>query len=41
MNIQEGEERNREEETNCKRLFKIEKKLRVDGGRWVRDGLDG
>ena len=24
-----------------KRLLMIEKKLRVDGGRWVEDGLDG
>jgi len=34
------EERERERETNHKRLLKIENKLRVDGGRWVVDGLD-
>ena len=27
--------------TSCKRLSKIENKLRVGGGRWVGDGLDG
>ena len=29
-----------EKETNHRRLM-IENKLRVDGGRWVGDGLDG
>ena len=39
MNIWEGGEE--ESETNHKRLLTIENKLRVDGGRWVGDGLDG
>ena len=38
MNIQEG---GKEKKTNHERLLKVEKKLGVDGGRWVGDGLDG
>ena len=30
-----------ERETNHKRLLTIESKLRIDGGRWGGDGLDG
>ena len=33
----QGEER----ETNHKRLLTIENKLKVAGGKWVADGLDG
>ena len=40
MNIWEGAGRG-DRETNHKRLLTIENKLRVDGGRWVGDGLDG
>ena len=41
MNIGEGEkEKKRERETSHKRLLTIENKLRVDGGRWVGDGLN-
>ena len=29
-----------DEHTNHKRLLTKENKLRVDGGRWVADGLD-
>ena len=39
MNI--GEEEKEERETNHKRLLMVENKLRVDGGRWVGDGLNG
>jgi len=28
-------------EANKEKLLKIENKLRVDGGKWVGDGLDG
>ena len=31
----------KEKEANHKKLLAIENKLRVDGGRWVGDGLDG
>ena len=31
----------RARETNHKRLLTMENKLRVDGDRWVADGLDG
>ena len=37
MNIWEGGKR---KEVNHKRLLMIENKLRVDGGRWMGDGLD-
>ena len=30
-----------ETERNHRRLLMIQNKLRVDGGRWVGDGLDG
>ena len=30
----------RERETNHKRYLTIENKLRVDGGRWIGDGLN-
>ena len=36
-----GREGKGERQTNHKRLLMIENKLRVDGGRWVGDGLDG
>ena len=36
-----GGERKRERETNHKRLLTLDNKLRVDGGRWMGDGLDG
>ena len=31
----------RERETSHKRLLTLGNKLTVDGGRWVRDGLEG
>ena len=31
----------KERESNHERLLAMENKLRVDGGRWVGDGLDG
>ena len=40
MNTGEGKGK-KERETNHMRLLIIENKLRVDGGRLVRDGLDG
>ena len=40
MNTWEGRARG-ERETNHKRLLTIENKLRVDGGKWVGDGLNG
>ena len=36
-----GKRKKGEREISHKRLFSIENKLRVDGGRWVGDGLDG
>jgi len=42
MNIGEGrKEKKREKEANHKRLLTTENKLRVAGGRWVGDGLNG
>ena len=41
MTIWEGGGEIGERETNHRRLLIIENKLRVDGGRWVGDGLDG
>ena len=40
MNIWEGGKRRGETEKNHKRLL-TENKLRVDGGMWVGDRLDG
>ena len=40
MNIWEGGGRE-DREINHMRLLMIENKLRVDGGKWVGDGLDG
>ena len=40
MNVCEGGWKGERKE-NHKRLIMIENKLRVDGGRWVGDGLDG
>ena len=36
-----GKKREREKETNHRRLFMTENKLRFGGGRWVGDGPDG
>ena len=36
-----GIKREREKETNQKRLFTIENKLKVDRERWAGDGLNG
>ena len=37
-----GKRKKKEErETNPKKLLMIENKLRVHGGRWVGDGLEG
>ena len=36
-----GRGKKREREANHKRLLTVENKLRVNGGRWVGDGLNG